>query len=76
MGFNGLAEKFCLVCSAKSTGGGGRCHNLKNGKEVIEVTEGKSSRMRWRRYTEKMKYRRREKDGKTGMKQGKSSRMS
>ena len=30
-------------------GGGGRCHNLKNGKEISEVTEGKSSRMRWGR---------------------------
>ena len=27
--------------------GGGQCHNLKSGKEAIEVTEGKSSRMRW-----------------------------
>ena len=26
--------------------GGGRCYNLKNGKEGSEVTEGKSSRMR------------------------------
>ena len=26
---------------------GGRYLNLKNGKEAIEVTEGKSSRMRW-----------------------------
>ena len=25
----------------------GRCHDLKNGKEASEVTEGKSSRMRW-----------------------------
>ena len=29
--------------------GGDRCHNLKNGKEASEVTEGKSSRMRWGR---------------------------
>ena len=29
--------------------GGGRCHNLKNDKEASEVTEGKSSRMRWGR---------------------------
>ena len=29
--------------------GGGRCHNLKNRKEASEVTEGKSSRMRWGR---------------------------
>ena len=27
----------------------GRCHNLKNGKEASEATEGKSSRMRWGR---------------------------
>ena len=27
--------------------GGGRCYNLKNDKEASEVTEGKSSRVRW-----------------------------
>ena len=27
----------------------GRYHNLKNGKEASEVTEGKSSMMRWGR---------------------------
>ena len=26
-----------------------RCHNVKNGKEAIEVTEGKSSKMRLER---------------------------
>ena len=26
-----------------------RCHNVKNGKEVSEIIEGKSSRMRWGR---------------------------
>ena len=30
-------------------GGGGRCHNLKNGKEASEVRKGKFSRMRWGR---------------------------
>ena len=30
-------------------GGSGRCHNLKNSKEVSENTEGKSRRMRWAR---------------------------
>ena len=29
-----------------------RCHNVKNGKEASEVTEGKSSMMRWGRQTE------------------------
>ena len=52
-----------------------RCHNVKNGKEASEVTEGKSSRMRWGKTTEQRKefiiygknrvkeVRRREKDG-------------
>ena len=38
--------------SDSTLGDGGGCHNLKNGKEASEVTEGKSSRMCWGRLSE------------------------
>ena len=39
----------CIIscCSYPLDENHGRSHNLKNGKEASEVTEGKSSRMRW-----------------------------
>ena len=35
--------------SIKTGDGDSRYHNLENGKEASEVTEGKSSRLRWGR---------------------------
>ena len=40
-----------------------RCHNVKNGKESSEVTEGKSSSMRWARKNRVKEIRRKGKDG-------------
>ena len=40
-----------------------RCHNVKNGKEASEVTEGKSCRMCWGKVNRVKEIRRIEKDG-------------
>ena len=37
-------KELCVVSGHSS-----RCHNLKNGNEASEVTEGKSSRKHWGR---------------------------
>ena len=41
-----IREYFVSFSRPLPIGGGGRCHNLKSGKEVSEVTEEKSCRMR------------------------------
>ena len=42
-------DKYWINLPSVRYGGGDRFHNLKNGNEASEVTEGKSSRMGWGR---------------------------